>query len=792
MVCLIIGPRGDHSCDLTAVNLTIHELAGDQRRWDLGVDVSGDFLAANPHADKLGNRGVWSFFHESLTTQDPASLAGLPPGSLLDRWSDEPRPEVRARLAKQLQDRLAGPAGAGASPTDQLLVRRLRSLGGPLLGTIATGPLARQAAAAPGEPVRPASSSGEYGLASSSFGRHPRGRAVSPTSLLVQAPSVIEIRLPGEFAAGREFAVTAALDRHEGTQGSVQVHVIADQRPESGPIAAGLPILVGHDGQARKRIENAFEDFRRLFPAALCYSQVVPVDEVVTLALYHREDDNLARLMLEEAEQQKLDRLWDELSYVSQEALKVEVGYAQFMEYTTQDSDPNLFKPLRKPIMDRAEALRKRLKDTEPKHLEELERFGQRAYRRPLGPQEKVELRHLYGKIRSQGLDHDAALRLTLARVLIAPAFLYQVELPASGPEPQPLSGWELASRLSYTLWSSLPDDELQTLAAAGKLHDPEVLTAQMRRMLADPRARALATEFACQWLDIRGFDRHNEKSERVFPEFAGLRGAMYEEAVLFFVDLFRNNGSLLEVLDTDHTFLNESLAKHYGISGVRGPHWRRVNGVKQQSRGGVLAMAALLSKQSGASRTSPILRGNWLLEMLLGDKLPRPPKNVPQLPESELDTGGLTLRQITEKHRRIESCAKCHDRIDPFGFALEGFDAIGRRRDTDLGGRPIDTHVTLPDGTSFTDLAGLRSYLVAQRREEFVRQFCRKLLGFSLGRSVELADKPLLGTMQERLAAADYHVQTALLVVIQSPQFRLRRGLAARSEPGPSRSHER
>ena len=233
---------------------------------------------------------------------------------------------------------------------------------------------------------------------------------------------------------------------------------------------------------------------------------------------------------------------------------------------------------------------------------------------------------------------------------------------------------------------------ELRRLAAEGKLHEPDVLAAQVRRMLADPRARALATEFACQWLEIHDFDQHDEKSEQVFPEFAALRGAMYEEAVRFFTDLFQRDGSVLEVLDADHTFLNEALARHYGIPGVTGPEWRRVDGVKAQARGGVLGLAAMLAKQSGASRTSPILRGNWLLEMLLGEKLPKPPKNVPQLPESEPDTGGLTVRQLVEKHRSVESCAKCHERIDPFGFALESL-----RRDRppprDRPGRPADRH---------------------------------------------------------------------------------------------------
>jgi hypothetical protein len=254
----------------------------------------------------------------------------------------------------------------------------------------------------------------------------------------------------------------------------------------------------------------------------------------------------------------------------------------------------------------------------------------------------------------------------------------------------------------------------------------------------------------------------------------------MYEESIRFFMDLFQRNGSLLAVLDADYTFVNEALAQHYKIPNVRGPEWRRVDGVKAIGRGGILGMATLLSKQSGASRTSPILRGNWFVEMLLGEKLPKPPKNVPVLPESELDTNGLTMRQITERHRETASCAKCHDRIDPFGFALEGFDAIGRRRTNDLAGRPIDTSVTLKDGTQFADIVGLRDFVLTKRRKEFLRQFSRKLLGYALGRAVELSDEPLLAEIQRVLSTNGYQIQSAIETIINSPQFRQHRGLAS------------
>ena len=320
-----------------------------------------------------------------------------------------------------------------------------------------------------------------------------------------------------------------------------------------------------------------------------------------------------------------------------------------------------------------------------------------------------------------------------------------------------------------------MPDERLMMVAKEGRLQDPDVLVAQMRRMLADPKARRLATEFACHWLHIYDFDHLNEKSERHFPTFNELRGPMYEESILFLTDLFQADRSLLNVVDADYTYLNESLAKHYQIPGVTGSEWRRVEGVRQHQRGGVLTQATTLSKQAGASRTSPILRGNWLSEVVMGEKLPKPPKNVPQLAETA--PAGLTERQMIELHSTDPACAKCHARIDPFGFALESYDAIGRFRLKDAAGLPINTKTAFPDGTKIEGLDGLKAYLLGARRDAFVRQFCRKLLGYSLGRSVQLSDEPLLAEMQTKLKANDYKVVTALETIVRSRQFREIRG---------------
>jgi hypothetical protein len=292
----------------------------------------------------------------------------------------------------------------------------------------------------------------------------------------------------------------------------------------------------------------------------------VPVDEVVTLTLFHREDAELKRLMLDDAQSAALDRMWDELRFVSEAPLKQADVFEQIFQFATQDANPSVFEPMRAPIQRNAEAFRKQLVEAEPKHVQAVLDFAGRAWRRPLTAAEQSDLRALYHRLRGQDLPHTAAVRMLLARVLVAPAFLYRGEKAAPGTQAAPVNDWELATRLSYFLWSSAPDAELNSLAASGKLHEAEVLAAQTRRMMKDARVRRLATEFGCQWLHIRDLDALDEKSERHFPTFVPLRGAMQEEAVRFFTDLFQEDRPVLSLLDADHTFVNADLAKHYGI----------------------------------------------------------------------------------------------------------------------------------------------------------------------------------------------------------------------------------
>ncbi len=753
LVSLILGPRaGNHGCDLTEVNLVVTEVAGAKRSWDLAGDVSGNILAANPHADRQGNEGIWHFYKGPMDSVDKNNrqAISIPAGSLLAQWLAEKDPVRRAELAQGVQSLVTADPPADKESVDAQLYKQIHAL------TLSPGDPTLLAGVQPDD----------------RFGTHPLGHAVKPADLVVRAPMITSFQIPAQLAAGRTLVVTGRLDPEHGREGSVKLEVSAGEM-KLEDILPSSPVIV-HDGsEARKRIEKALDEFRQVFPASLCYSRIVPIDRVVTLTLFYREDGPLQRLMLDDDQVATLNRLWDELLYVSQEPLKYQVAFEQIREFATQDR-PDLVKEwdmLVEMVNARTDAFRDRLVRDEPVHVQALMDFAGRAWRRPLSGSEKEKLQGLYGQLREAGLTHDRSIRLMLARVLTSPAFLYKLEQPAAGEKAAPVSGRELATRLSYFLWSSLPDEPLMAAARSGQLVKSEAeLERQTRRMLADPRTRRLAIEFACQWLHLRDFDKNDDKNEKLYPEFASLRSDMYEETVLFFTDMFRNDGSILNLLDADHGFLNERLAGHYGIAGVSGEQWRRVENVRAEGRGGLLGMATFLASQSGASRTSPILRGNWVYETLLGERLPRPPPDVPVLPE--IVPSDKTARQLIELHSSVEACARCHAKIDSYGFALEQYDTIGRLRS-----QPVDTSTKLFDGTDIDGIEGLRDYLLGPRRDDVVRQFCRKLLGYALGREVQLSDEPLLDEMQRQLAENDYRFSVAAAIIVSSPQFRQIRG---------------
>jgi len=776
-VSLTIGPRpGKKLCNLTNVDLSITEIGGEGRTWDLVGDVAEDILAGNPHADRLGNDDVWHFYYE-MVAHDLRAKTGLVAGaSLLMKWRDALGDEAtRAELATRIQDLLT----AGVPPPDgpdAEVYRELTPRNGSLFREFDFSEFLDEDAGSAAEAV---AQDDRFHPELEAFGRHPLGQEADDVSLVVQAPSVLEVRFPTKLIGEREFVVDVSLEASTGQEGTVQLELLTEKPADMKP-RAPLPFVVREGSAARRRLEEACEEFRRVFPAALCFRRVVPVGEAVTLERYHRADDHLSRLMLGEDERQELDKLWEELRYVSQQAREMHDTFQMFQEFNSQNNDTERFEPFREPVRQRAEVFEREVLASEPRHLEALLEFASRAYRRPLKEDEKAELRALYQTQRDAERSHEEAVRTTLATILVSPHFLYRVEQPAPGHDAHPVSDFELATRLSYFLWSSMPDAELRQVVERGRLRDPETLAGQVRRMLGDERVRGLAVQFATQWLDVRDFDEYDDKNEKLFPTFDGaLRKAINEEAIVFFADLFQRDGSVLEILNADHTFVDETLARHYGIPGIEGPAWRRVDDVSRYSRGGILTLASVLAKQSGASRTSPILRGNFVLEFLLGEKLPNPPPQVPDLPEAETDTDGLTLRELVEKHRSLPECATCHDKIDAFGFALEGFDSIGRAREMDMAGRPVDLRVELPGGAKFVGVPGLRDYLLTERRDEFLRNFCKKLLGYALGRGVTLSDESLLDEMLAGLEENDDRFSSLVRTIVTSRQFQYHRGRA-------------
>ncbi len=792
LISLIVGPRnGEHSCDMTAIDISIRSSTYPSLDWDLAKDVSPDILAGNPHPDRQGNSGVWHFYNEP-DSADEKSI--VPVGSLLEKWQLASIGIEKQKWADEIQSVLT--RGLGAIPLDSpdaMLYRQLTSLSGPLFSAVRAELLANK-------PLIMDSVVSEFGVDPSLFGKHPNGQPTSVSNIVVQAPSLIEVVVPADLVEGYEFVATGALHPETGAEGTVQLQVLFDRPSQlhglaaSGaavkgakatwsdgdrPVQYDSPIIVADGSASNKRLQSEFDAFRHLFPAALCYSKIVPVDEVVTLTLFYREDDLLKRLMLNDEQVAELDQLWDELHFVSQDALALVDAYEQLWQFATQDADPSAFTPMREGIMQRAEQFKSRMLETEPIQIQSMLDFAEQAWRRRLSQSEKQHLIELYQRLRSEELPHGTAIRMLLARVLVAPAFLFRGEEAAPGKTSTPVTNQELATRLSFFLWSTMPDRELQSVAASGTLHSPDVLRNQVQRMMSDERMRRMAVEFGCQWLHIRDFDQLDEKSEKHYPEFAGLKADMYEESIRFFENMFRNDGSILDLLSADHTYVNGRLAKFYGLENVEGD-WQRVDGTRKLSRGGILSMAATMAKHSGASRTSPILRGNWVSEFLLGEKLPRPPKNVPVLPEDV--PADLTERQLIERHSNDPACAKCHQRIDGFGYALEQYDTIGQFRTEDAQGHKIDTSSVLRDGTRIAGVEGLRQYLSTTRRKDFLETFCRRLVGYALGRSVQLSDKPLIEEMIQQLSEKDYRISVAMELIALSPQFRMIRG----AEHGP------
>ena len=595
---------------------------------------------------------------------------------------------------------------------------------------------------------------------------------------------------------------------------------------------AAKALAVPSDPEALARYEATFERFCSTFPDALLVSErarvyLDPKKEKEnggrllsagfhSMTGYFRDDAPLYELMLDEPGRRELDNLWREFDFITGAPFR---QYASFLWFERTDSTfmrglefdfaraedkGAASEPMIRRLAEVYRAKAERLKaseavlgaidayfleinaqirrverdrsEAESSHVRALQGLAARAYRRPLSGEERDGVAAFYRELREKdGLGHEDAVRDSVVGILMSPHFCYRVDPPEEGLNAiRPLSSYGLASRLSYFLWSSLPDAELLALAESGALKRPEVVAAQARRMLKDDRARALATEFGGNWLDFRRFEEHNSVDRARFPTFDDeLRRSMFEEPVRFLIDVIREDRSVLTLLDADHAFVNPSLARHYGMTDPGGgpDHWVKVEGAREFGRGGLPSMAVFLTKNSPGLRTSPVKRGYWVVRRLLGEEIPAPPPNVPDLPVDEAKAE-RTLRQSLEIHRADKACAGCHERFDPIGLAFEGYGPVGERRSLDLGGHPVDTRATLPGGFDGEGVDGLRAYLNGRRRPEFIDNLCGKLLAYGLGRGLKPSDDATLEAMHARLSADGHRFGGLVEAIVTSPQF--------------------
>lgn len=591
--------------------------------------------------------------------------------------------------------------------------------------------------------------------------------------------------------------------------------------------------MMTSDGE-KEKMRGALDRFCAVFPDAFVVSDRGPYFDPnaagkgrpLTAGFhlmqgYFRDDEPLRELILDDLERRELDALWHELNFMTLAPMRQFKDFifferaepprfmfeAEFDFARSEDRDCTaeakmdrlgkayLAKAIKKGAKGEAvEAIetyfarisaeirkveRARLA-AEPSHLDALVKFAERAYRRPLVKAERDDLLAFYRLLRKQDdPGHEEALRDTLVSVLMSPHFCYRLTRAEPGKDVQPLSDYELANRLSYFLWSSMPDAELMAHAAKGDLRRPEVLKAQTRRMLGEAKVRGLAMEFAGNWLDFRRFEEHNAVDRQRFPAFTNeLRQAMFEEPIRFVVDLAERNRSVLDLLHGNDTFVNRSLAKHYGMPEPKSPaEWVHVEDAQRFGRGGILPMAVFQTKNAPGLRTSPVKRGYWVVRRVLGEQIPPPPPTVPELPKDEAKLGELTLPQVLARHRADKSCAGCHKRFDAVGLVFENFGPIGERRVKDLGGRAVETGATFPDGKDRDGLAGLRDYLKEKRHGDFVDNLCKKLFSYALGRSLQLSDRKALGAMRTRLKGEGYAFGSLVEAIVMSPQFLNKRG---------------
>ena len=604
------------------------------------------------------------------------------------------------------------------------------------------------------------------------FGQRPDGVAIDPMDFAMTGDTALSLELLAP-ALARGIDIQAEAEIISGAAQDAVMRVTVSDKPE---LSSGRPfsMLLGHAKTP------GFEKWKAgvlAFAAQLpqnSQGEAAPSDKdpipppynnvynqperdiYHVTSKYYRTDGFLMDKMLDDPTRKKLDQAWIDL--------KASFGYYDaFLGFVSQKlkDKPVEAAPYVKALSSEREAGKRALLAAQPGHIEDCIALAGRAWRRPLTPAEKDRFRSFYTNSRELGkMDHDGAIRALVARIFVAPAFLYRLE-QSSGL----LSGAELASRMSYFLWSSAPDEELRRAAVAGELNNPEKLAAQVKRMVADPKSRRVSEEFFGQWLGFYRFDQYKGVDTSRFPEFTDdVKKGMYEESVAFFDYLVRQNRPMKEMFTADYTFMNQPLAKHYGAkASVKSV--RDVEMVKE--RGGLLRLGAVLTATSAPLRTSPVKRGDWVLRRVLGTPTPPPPANAGTLPADDKAFAGQSIRERLTAHQRNATCAGCHSKIDPLGFPFEKFDPVGRARDKYTDGKAIDD-----SSKSGVGVEGLVQYLLTQDKQ-VQKNMAQKLLGYALGRTMLATDQPLV----QKMAAAGGDATFAQLAteIVTSKQFRYR-----------------
>ena len=629
----------------------------------------------------------------------------------------------------------------------------------------------------------------------------------------------IEIPVP-EGSTGAFLMVEPNLDIEQGDDCFVRC-IISDGIVEGETVAstgASSALLASPDSPEIESWRKGINEFARMLPQ-VSHREPAPSDrdpipapfdntynnpernDFHYIIKYHRDDRFLTEHMLDAATRTRLDQAWIDLlsafdyhdTFLRFVAKKYgidldERGVAD-LNLSWIDGLPEESRGYIRTLHNLYTNSERQLKASQSGHVEDAIGLSRLAWRRPLSDTEENRLRDFYTSLKVDAkLTHEEAIRSLLARVLVAPSFLYRTENQPQDDGIVPLSNWELANRLSYFLWSSPPDAELRRAAATGKLGGSEEIVHQARRMLDDPKARRFATEFFGQWFGFYRFDDYKGIDTGRFFEFTdGLKSAMYDEAVSFFEHIIRKDRPVREILFSDYAFLNRELAEHYGIKSAAAQTNKvtLVQGVNQYKRGGLLQLGAVLTVTSAPLRTSAVKRGDWILRRVLGTPVPTPPADVGSIPADDVLADGRTVRERLEAHRTDASCVNCHSRIDPLGFALEHFDPIGRWRETYRDGNRIDSTGTLSDGTQISNLEELHRYLQSQEAP-YNRNLCVKLIGYALGRGELISDQPLIKQMTNSINSDD-RFSNLITQIVTSRQFRHRRGGNA-SESDPPR----